>query len=139
MTLDGKIATASGHSAWVTSPDARANVFKMRANSDVVIVGGNTVRLLYLSVVCVCDRGWQHGETREWICAHFHAPNELFSHTRAFSHSIAQYAGEAGELSNESMEVRRDNPRLTTRQEGGHAPVRVVMSRTLELPEVCAM
>ncbi len=44
MTLDGKIATSSGHSAWVTSPEARATVFKMRANSDAVIVGGNTVR-----------------------------------------------------------------------------------------------
>lgn len=31
--------------------------------------------------------------------------------------------------------VRRDNPRLTTRQEGGHLPVRIVMSRTLNLPE----
>lgn len=32
--------------------------------------------------------------------------------------------------------VRRDNPRLTTRRDGGHAPVRIVMSRTLDLPEV---
>lgn len=31
--------------------------------------------------------------------------------------------------------VRRDNPRLTTRQEGGHLPIRIVMSRTLNLPE----
>ncbi|CAK0784832.1 hypothetical protein CVIRNUC_008037 [Coccomyxa viridis] len=31
--------------------------------------------------------------------------------------------------------VRRDNPRLTTRREGGHAPVRMVMSRTLDLPQ----
>lgn len=31
--------------------------------------------------------------------------------------------------------VRRDNPRLTTRQEGGHLPFRIVMSRTLNLPE----
>lgn len=31
--------------------------------------------------------------------------------------------------------VRRDNPRLTTRQEGGHLPVRIVMTRTLKLPE----
>lgn len=30
--------------------------------------------------------------------------------------------------------VRRDNPRLTTRQEGGHLPVRIVMSRCLNLP-----
>ena len=74
MTLDGKIATQTGHSAWVTSPPARALVFEQRARSDAVIVGGNT--------------------------------------------------------------VRRDNPRLTTRREGpSHQPVRVVMSRTLELPE----
>lgn len=32
--------------------------------------------------------------------------------------------------------VRRDNPRLTTRREGGHQPARIVMSRTLDLPEV---
>ena len=32
--------------------------------------------------------------------------------------------------------VRRDNPRLTTRREGGHVPMRIVMSRTLDLPQV---
>lgn len=73
MTLDGKIATNMGHSAWVSSPQSRALVFETRARSDAVIVGGNT--------------------------------------------------------------VRRDNPRLTTRREGGHTPVRMVMSRTLDLPE----
>ena len=74
MTLDGKIATSSGHSAWVTSPAARAKVFDTRARSDAVIVGGQT--------------------------------------------------------------LRRDNPRLTTRRESGHTPVRILMSRTLDLPPV---
>ncbi|XP_027089562.1 riboflavin biosynthesis protein PYRR, chloroplastic-like [Coffea arabica] len=32
--------------------------------------------------------------------------------------------------------VRRDNPRLTARHGGGHLPRRIVMSRTLNLPEV---
>ncbi|BDA48102.1 Riboflavin biosynthesis protein RibD at N-terminal half [Coccomyxa sp. Obi] len=73
MTADGKIATSTGHSAWVSSPASRQLVFETRARSDAVIVGGNT--------------------------------------------------------------VRRDNPRLTTRREGGHTPVRIVMSRTLDLPE----
>ncbi|KAG1655585.1 hypothetical protein FOA52_005884 [Chlamydomonas sp. UWO 241] len=77
MTLDGKIATRTGHSAWVTSPPARALVFEQRARSDAVIVGGNT--------------------------------------------------------------VRRDNPRLTTRREGGHVPVRICMSRTLDLPADAAL
>jgi diaminohydroxyphosphoribosylaminopyrimidine deaminase/5-amino-6-(5-phosphoribosylamino)uracil reductase len=44
MTLDGKIAAASGHSAWVTSEAARAEVHRLRATCDAVIVGGNTVR-----------------------------------------------------------------------------------------------
>ncbi len=44
MTLDGKIATTTGHSAWVTSPAARAEVHNLRAACDAVIVGGNTVR-----------------------------------------------------------------------------------------------
>lgn len=72
MTLDGKIAASSGHSAWVSSQDSRSIVFRTRASCDAVIIGGQT--------------------------------------------------------------VRRDNPRLTTRMDGGHQPVRIVMSRRLDLP-----
>ena len=72
MTLDGKIAAASGHSAWVTGADARAEVHKLRSRCDAVIVGGNT--------------------------------------------------------------VRRDNPLLTSHGVSDHNPLRVVMSRRLELP-----
>lgn len=32
--------------------------------------------------------------------------------------------------------VRKDNPQLTARHGGGHVPIRIVMSRTLNLPEV---
>lgn len=74
MTLDGKIATTKGHSAWVTGPVARGEVWRERSRSDAVIVGGRT--------------------------------------------------------------VRRDNPNLTTRKEGGHRPARVVLSRTMDLPGV---
>jgi diaminohydroxyphosphoribosylaminopyrimidine deaminase/5-amino-6-(5-phosphoribosylamino)uracil reductase len=73
MTLDGKIATTSGHSTWVTNQEARQIVHQMRAACDAVIVGGNTVRL--------------------------------------------------------------DNPRLTSHQQQAHNPLRVVMSRSLQLPE----
>ncbi len=44
MTLDGKIAASSGHSQWVTGPDARAWVHQLRSRCDAIIVGGNTVR-----------------------------------------------------------------------------------------------
>jgi diaminohydroxyphosphoribosylaminopyrimidine deaminase / 5-amino-6-(5-phosphoribosylamino)uracil reductase len=72
MTLDGKIASSSGHSQWITSPAARSRVHQLRSACDAVIVGGNT--------------------------------------------------------------VRRDNPQLTTHGVAGHNPLRVVMSRSLDLP-----
>ncbi len=44
MTLDGKIATHTGHSAWVSGPSSRTQVHQLRSQCDAVIVGGNTVR-----------------------------------------------------------------------------------------------
>jgi diaminohydroxyphosphoribosylaminopyrimidine deaminase / 5-amino-6-(5-phosphoribosylamino)uracil reductase len=71
MTLDGKIATTTGHSAWITSAAARTLVHQVRSGCDAVVIGGNT--------------------------------------------------------------ARRDNPHLTSHGQGHH-PLRVVMSRTLDLP-----
>jgi diaminohydroxyphosphoribosylaminopyrimidine deaminase / 5-amino-6-(5-phosphoribosylamino)uracil reductase len=44
MTLDGKIATDTGHSYWITSAEARQRVHQLRGQCDAIIVGGNTVR-----------------------------------------------------------------------------------------------
>ncbi|MGI0482810.1 bifunctional diaminohydroxyphosphoribosylaminopyrimidine deaminase/5-amino-6-(5-phosphoribosylamino)uracil reductase RibD [Geminocystis sp. CENA526] len=44
MTLDGKIATTTGHSQWITNPTSRNFVHHLRSICDAVIVGGNTVR-----------------------------------------------------------------------------------------------
>lgn len=72
MTLDGKIATTSGHSAWITNQLARQEVHQLRSACDAVIVGGNT--------------------------------------------------------------VRQDNPHLTSRMAEAANPLRVVLSRSLDLP-----
>lgn len=72
MTLDGKIATDTGHSAWVTSPASRGRVHQLRSQCDAIVVGGNT--------------------------------------------------------------VRQDNPQLTSHGVSDHNPLRVVMSRRLDLP-----
>ena len=44
QTLDGKIASRTGASRWITGPRARALVHSLRAESDAVLVGGETVR-----------------------------------------------------------------------------------------------
>jgi diaminohydroxyphosphoribosylaminopyrimidine deaminase / 5-amino-6-(5-phosphoribosylamino)uracil reductase len=75
MTLDGKIAATTGHSAWVTSPASRHLVHQLRSVCDGVIIGGNT--------------------------------------------------------------LRKDNPQLTTHGVTQHNPLRVVMSRNLNLAEDC--
>uniref|UniRef100_A0A7S2Z6T2 CMP/dCMP-type deaminase domain-containing protein n=1 Tax=Chloropicon laureae TaxID=464258 RepID=A0A7S2Z6T2_9CHLO len=72
MTIDGKTASVSGHSAWISGTDSRKRVYEQRAECDCVVVGGET--------------------------------------------------------------VRSDNPKLTTRQQEGHVPTRVVISRTMNLP-----
>ena len=45
ITLDGKIATASGDSRWVTGQQARTYVHRLRDRVDAVLVGANTARI----------------------------------------------------------------------------------------------
>ncbi|MGV2828643.1 bifunctional diaminohydroxyphosphoribosylaminopyrimidine deaminase/5-amino-6-(5-phosphoribosylamino)uracil reductase RibD [Myxosarcina sp. GI1(2024)] len=75
MTLDGKIAASTGHSAWVTGKASRHLVHQLRSVCDAVIVGSNT--------------------------------------------------------------VRQDNPQLTSHGTSDRNPLRVVMSRSLNLPREC--
>lgn len=43
MSLDGRTAMASGESKWITGPDARSAVQRLRAQSSVVLTGADTV------------------------------------------------------------------------------------------------
>lgn len=86
--------------------------------------------------------------------ASFHSPFSILKYAMTLDGKIAASTGHAAwvtsKLSRQRVfatrgrsdaiivggnTVRRDNPRLTTRQEGGHLPVRIVMSRSLNLPE----
>ena len=62
-SFDGRIATGTGESQWITGPDARRVVHAMRARHDAVMVGGGTARHDDPSLT-VRDLGVTHQPTR---------------------------------------------------------------------------
>lgn len=57
ITLDGRVAAASGDARWVTGPEARRQGHRMRDRSDVIMVGVGTVLADDPSLTCRDIRG----------------------------------------------------------------------------------
>ncbi len=79
-TLDGRIATASGESKWITGAGARRMVHLMRASHDAVLVGAGTVRADNPTLT-VRELGVSHQPIRVVASRHLRLP--LDSHLAA--------------------------------------------------------
>lgn len=66
MTLDGKIATSTGQSKWITGTKARKRVQKLRKWSDAIMVGGETLRKDKPSLTVRSDKS-PDCELRNWL------------------------------------------------------------------------
>ena len=76
MTLDGRIATASGDSKWVTGPEARAEVQHLRRLADAILVGGDTARIDHPKLT-VRDGEPVRQQPRRLVASHSLTPEDL--------------------------------------------------------------
>lgn len=72
-SFDGRIATATGQSKWITGPEARRSVHGIRAHHDAVMVGGGTARADDPSLT-VRDLGITHQPVRVVVSRHLDLP-----------------------------------------------------------------
>ena len=72
-SLDGRIATATGESQWITGPEARRMVHAMRARHDAVMVGAGTARVDDPSLT-VRDLGIEDQPVRIVVSRHLDVP-----------------------------------------------------------------
>lgn len=86
MTLDGRIATATGDSRWITGPEARRRVHALRQQCGAILVGSGTVMAddPELSV-----RDWE-GESRQPLRVVLDARGRIPTEARVFQNQESQ-------------------------------------------------
>jgi diaminohydroxyphosphoribosylaminopyrimidine deaminase/5-amino-6-(5-phosphoribosylamino)uracil reductase len=77
VTLDGRIATRTGDSRWVTGPAARAEVHRLRDRVDAVLVGAGTARADDPLLTTRLPRGRGHDPVRVVLDTRLTLPRAL--------------------------------------------------------------
>ena len=88
-SLDGRTAAPDGSSRWITGPDARRDVHRLRAESDAVLVGAGTVRADDPELTAR-DGDWPGGDPERLVLGH--APEG------AKVHPCLELGGDLGEI-----------------------------------------
>ena len=129
MTLDGKIATSAGHAAWVSSPESRGRVFAARARANAVVVGGNTVR-----------RDNPRLTNREVFPKNGDGNNSSKSSSSSSRSSSGGGSERRASPSSGSNALEHHHHHLhSSSSSPRHSPLRICMSRTLDLPMDAAL
>lgn len=107
MSLDGRIATRTGESKWITSPAARAEARALRGEHDAVLVGVNTV--LADDPRLTAARRSGRGRTAERRCAPVRVVLDSTLRTPPGAKVLAAGGGETVILTRRDAPLRRRN------------------------------
>lgn len=100
QSLDGKIATRTGDSKWISSDDSRRYVHELRRRADAVMVGANTVRRDDPLLLSRLSRGKQ--PVRVIVSGRSGIPSgaKIFSNPRKAPVIVVKPAGRSGKKVN---------------------------------------
>ena len=101
VSLDGKLATASGDSRWVTGEAARTEVHRLRNVVDAVLVGAGTVRADDPSLTTRLPEGGGRDPLRVMLAssAHLSPQRQLFHLTSSAQTLVVHVEGQGRERS----------------------------------------
>ena len=86
QTIDGRIATSSGHSKWITNQSSRARVHQLRAKYDAICVGRETLNLDNPQLTVRLDPPYRGKAPYRVILGN---PNKMNLDSRVFNDSLA--------------------------------------------------
>ncbi len=105
MSLDGRTALSSGESQWITGEDARADVQRLRAESDLMVTGVGTVLADDCRLTLRADQLPLGGEDKDRALAHPPARMVLDSKGRTPAGARILAGGETTLITTENIEL----------------------------------